>query len=356
MLLFVLPNVLDCVNVFCAPRVPDQRSYHLCKSDEPDQCYGVYLTDFSAVSMYQIHMTSVLVVCVYQIYLISVFVVCTRCTCLHLAAVLGRPQLCRLLLEKGADPNVKDSASNTALILAAASGSAETVKVIIAAGGLFSKVNDQGVSALHVACKQGSVEVVDVLLQQHGVEINKASSLVDEIPLFCAAYCGHVKVAQLLLEKGADVNKTITSQLTPLHMAARSSNSDMIDLLAKNGANLNSLAWVDKRIRQKLRFDLRDSEFRKGSLLNFAVDSTRDGSSVKVLLSLGADVEAVTQREPCTPLMIAAGKCKTDVARMLLGAGAKTDRPDLEEKALSPLLVAIQGYYPGAGNPWKPRF
>lgn len=160
-----------------------------------------------------------------------------RCTCLHLAAVLGRPQLCRLLLDKGADPNAKDSASNTALILAAASGSAETVKAIIGAGGLLTKVNEQGVSALHVGCKQGSAEVVDLLLQQPGVEVDKESSFPVEIPLFCAAYHGHVRVAQLLLQKGADVNKTTVGHLTPLHMVARSSNSDMIDVLAENGAN-----------------------------------------------------------------------------------------------------------------------
>ena len=219
---------------------------------------------------------------------------------------------------------------------------------MIAAGGVVSNVNEQGVSALHVACKQGSVDVVAILLQQPGVEVDKESSFTDESPLFCAAYFGHVEVARLLVQKGADVNKATACGLTPLHMAARRPDSvDMVDFLAKGGAGLNTLVRVDRKSRKKLRFDFKASDIRNGSPLNFAINSTRDGSLVKVLLGHGADVETVTRREPCTPLMVAVGKCKIDVVRMLVEAGAKVDRPDLEEKALSPLMVAIRGYYPG---------
>jgi ankyrin repeat protein len=44
------------------------------------------------------------------------------------AAVLGRAELCRLLLEKGANPHADDSYSNPVLHLAVASGNADTVK------------------------------------------------------------------------------------------------------------------------------------------------------------------------------------------------------------------------------------
>ncbi|XP_070193882.1 ankyrin repeat and SOCS box protein 3-like [Littorina saxatilis] len=275
------------------------------------------------------------------------------CSCLHLAAVLGLSQLCRLLLDKGADPCVKDRFSNSVLILAAASGDVETVKMIVAAGGSVTDVNDEEVSAVHVACKQGSVEVVEFLLQQPEVDLNKASSFMDEIPLFCAAYFGHLQVVELLVQKGADVNKTTVCNLTPVHMAARNSHTNVIDFLAKNGANLNVLAWVvrGKRKKTKLRFVFEKTDICKSSPLYFAVDSTQDGSSVKVLLDHGADVEAVTCLKPYTPMMLAAAKCKIDIARMLLKAGAKVDRPDLEGKgAVSPLLYAIQSYHPGG---WK---
>lgn len=52
-----------------------------------------------------------------------------------MAAILGRPHLCCLLLDKGVDPNVKDSQGNNVLIMAAAGGNVETVKMITEAGG-----------------------------------------------------------------------------------------------------------------------------------------------------------------------------------------------------------------------------
>ena len=101
-----------------------------------------------------------------------------------MAAILGRPHLCRLLLDKGVDPNVKDSQGNNVLIMAAAGGNVETVKMITEAGGHASDVSRCRVSALHVACRQGSKQVVEILLQQAGVDISGQSMLMDEIPLF----------------------------------------------------------------------------------------------------------------------------------------------------------------------------
>ena len=263
-----------------------------------------------------------------------------------MAAILGRPHLCRLLLDKGVDPNVKDSQGNNVLIMAAAGGNVETVKMITEAGGRASDVSRCRVSALHVACKQGSKQVVEILLQQAGVDISGQSMLMDEIPLFCAAYHGHIKVAQLLLQKGADVNQAIDCGLTPIHMAARSSKSEMIDFLARSGANVNALAWVIEESSIELRFPFKDHGVHKGSPLNFAVESTRDGKSVKMLLIHGANPDVVTSLHPRTPLMIAAKKLKLNVVKILLEAGARLDYPDLH--ASSPLLCAITGYVSGA--------
>ena len=44
---------------------------------------------------------------------------------------------------------------------------------------------------------------------------------------------------QMLVDKGAEVNKADDDGLTPLHRSARKGNVDMVSLLVANGADLN---------------------------------------------------------------------------------------------------------------------
>ena len=50
-----------------------------------------------------------------------------------------------------------------------------------------------------------------------------------------AAGEGHKEIAELLIEKGADVNAKNERSWTPLHIAARSGHEEIADLLRKHG-------------------------------------------------------------------------------------------------------------------------
>ena len=62
--------------------------------------------------------------------------------------------------------------------------------------------------------------------------INARSGEDGWTPLHCAATEGHIEVAELLLEKGANANAQDNSRMTPLDYARNFGNTEMERLLA----------------------------------------------------------------------------------------------------------------------------
>jgi len=122
---------------------------------------------------------------------------------LHTAARLGRVNVVRLLLEKGANVDAR---------------------------------NDWGVTPLHQAATEGRVGVVRLLLEK-GADVDARASF-GVTPLLFAASRGHVDVVRLLLEKGADVNaREVVFGHTPLDMARRGDHRDIVALLERRQRN-----------------------------------------------------------------------------------------------------------------------
>ena len=63
-------------------------------------------------------------------------------------------------------------------------------------------------------------------------------------PLHIAAKYGHIKVARLLLQKGADSNVQGKNGLTPLHVATHYNHVNVALLLLEHGASPHSTAKV----------------------------------------------------------------------------------------------------------------
>jgi ankyrin repeat protein len=174
---------------------------------------------------------------------------------------------------------------------------------------------------------------VERLLSQ-GAHINE-NVLVEGTALHIASYLGHIDVVRLLLEKGADVDTKVNRfgstpnhvggyySGTPLHdvVTSHTSFEEIAQLLLDYGADINSKEGL---------FHL--------TPLHLAVD---EGTMVEFLISKGADVNAVADREPppdtflgsymicpdvgMTPLHVAARKGDTHIARQLVAAGAAVD-------------------------------
>jgi ankyrin repeat protein len=158
---------------------------------------------------------------------------------LALACWNQRPDIARLLIEEGADPNLKTNSNFTALHYAAEKGSTELVELLINAGADVNALNEAQRSPLHLAADQGNAEIVELLIN-YGADKEQVSR-PGRTPLIEATAnrkTGSFAAMRKLLEAGADPNHSATKGNPPLHYAMVIS-SDRVKLLLDFGADPN---------------------------------------------------------------------------------------------------------------------
>ena len=73
-----------------------------------------------------------------------------------------------------------------------------------------------------------------------GADVNAKNDWHEQTPLHNAAYYGHLKIAELLIKKGAKVNAKDSDGWTPLHKAAYKGHLEVAKLLIEKGADVNA--------------------------------------------------------------------------------------------------------------------
>jgi len=76
-----------------------------------------------------------------------------------------------------------------------------------------------GATPLYIAAQRGHLKVVQLLVQA-GVEIDKATTDTRTTPLQIATHNCHVEVARLLIDSGADRHQARTVDGAPRHIDA----------------------------------------------------------------------------------------------------------------------------------------
>src|SRR5262249_40402351 len=121
---------------------------------------------------------------------------------LHFASFGGKTEVAKLLLAKGAvlDERARNKFDNTALQTGLLCGEAETVKLLLDKGANPNVRQNEGFAPLHIAAELGRPDLVELLLA-HGASVNPRSDK-GESPLGTALRLKRDEVAGLLRSKG----------------------------------------------------------------------------------------------------------------------------------------------------------
>ena len=96
------------------------------------------------------------------------------------------------------------------------------------------------------AIQDDKPHVVMVLIKQFNIDIDRIYDEYGDTLLMHACAFGRLKIAELLLVKGADPNAPgKANNLRPLHTAARCGRTEMVKLLVSKGADFNARCSYD---------------------------------------------------------------------------------------------------------------
>lgn len=179
-------------------------------------------------------------------------------TPLILAVRLGDADVGKVLIDAGADVNIKESGDVTLLHLAGlcpAHDRAKAVTELLIAYDLdvnakcttAKNVEIQGFTPLHVAASKGHVGMAEVLIKG-GADVNAQVSRNHYTPLHTAVRDGHKEMAELLIEKGAEVNAKTKYGETLLYLAISKGNEELADLFRSEQQREGAKAETGKAI------------------------------------------------------------------------------------------------------------
>lgn len=159
-------------------------------------------------------------------------------TPLHWAALNGRLEVCKYLLDRGVfvDALGGDQAA-PAIHWAICKGQVAIISHFIRFGADWRVTDQQGYNSMHVAAQNGH-EMIILLLKAYGADINSLDRC-GRTPLLWASYRGHGPAVEILIKNGAWLDQADENGRTPLHWAVIKGNAVCAAKLLKNGAALD---------------------------------------------------------------------------------------------------------------------
>jgi ankyrin repeat protein len=277
-------------------------------------------------------------------------------TPLYAAAEHGHGSMVELLIEQGANVNAHGGECDYALSAALSSSMENVVKVLLHYGADIKLVDgnlalvwafqnyNENLAKLtleqcagaadplieynqlpHVAARRGWHEALSLLLDR---KPDMSMDALDDrgwTPLYEACHHNHLRVARLLLDKGANPNHADKEGWTPLHITCSRNHVGMTRLLLEKGATPTMCNIFDQ------------------TALNSAIYPA-SLEIVKLLIHHGADVNNM-DTEGYTPVCRASRQGNCELVELLLKEGADPNLTNVSGSTWTPLIVASSRGY-----------
>jgi ankyrin repeat protein len=199
--------------------------------------------------------------------------------------------------------------------------------------------------------------LIESLLDNGDMDVNyieeAARGEVTDFPLLIAALIENKEIAQLLLDRGAEVNKANKYGNTALHFAAQDGRNELLSMLIERGANVNAKDGFGNTV---LYYAFKNKQFiaietliKNGANINRErqdvetplCDAAYKGYKeiVHMLLDKGAEVDKA-RKDGVTPLLSAARNGHKEIVQMLLNKGAEVNK--VNKDGVTPLFIAAK--------------
>ena len=158
----------------------------------------------------------------------------TKETALINAVTRGHVDVVKALLDAKADVALRNKFDFNAFTTAVAAGNQEVAGMLLDAG---AKIGDgaSGLTPLAFAVSSGNVDMIRFLASR-GADVNQGAKKGEQTALISAIYGAQLEAVKTLIELKADVNAKMKDGTTPLKLAKKGDQTEIVALLEAAGA------------------------------------------------------------------------------------------------------------------------
>ncbi|XP_044279991.1 transient receptor potential cation channel subfamily A member 1 [Varanus komodoensis] len=230
-------------------------------------------------------------------------------TPLHHAAGNGQLELMQMIIDGSSVEalNVTDSSGNTPLHWATKKNQIESVKLLLSRGANPNILNSNAMAPLHLAAQCLYNDLVKVLIEHSSTDVNLEGE-GGNTPILVACYKDNPEALKLLIENGGKICKANSIGCMPVHAAAFSGAKLCMEIIIKRG---EVLGYSPK---SHINF----TNTGKCSPLHLAVQSG-DLEMIKMCIEYGAQID-LKQNDKCTALHFAATQGATEILKLMMSS------------------------------------
>jgi ankyrin repeat protein len=227
------------------------------------------------------------------------------------------------MLDMGADPNLKDSNSWTALHYSCEFGDFDAVKILLSKGANVDAYSNNHRTGLHLSSSMNFPKIVTYLLE-NGANPNFEDNQKCT-PLHLAAKHGNIDCMAILLSYKATLYAEDFRRWNILHYAAFQGHSKAVRYISKYDSDRNHLQTT-RNSQSKLAIEIvRDHRVKPYFITLWHASKEGDLDMVRWLQNEGEDLDEQSTFMKNTPLHIAVFNNHYLLVRLLLELGASSD-------------------------------